>query len=146
MSEMDLLYRKAVPQDSLEIARLSGQLGYPANAEQIEARLAPILNADDHVVIVAEALSKLVGWIHVHGRLLVESPPYAEIGGLVVDQEFRGKRIGKQLVRHCEEWARTKGYHELRVRVNVTRVEAHQFYKHAGFENTKTQQVFRKEL
>lgn len=146
MSEMDLLYRKAVPQDSLEIARLSGQLGYPAKAEQIEARLAPILNADDHVVIVAKAQGKLVGWIHVHGRLLVESPPYAEIGGLVVDQEFRGKRIGQQLVRHCEEWARTEGYQELRVRVNVTREEAHQFYQHAGFENTKTQQVFRKGL
>ncbi|MCP1307480.1 GNAT family N-acetyltransferase [Paenibacillus tyrfis] len=143
---MDLLYRKAVPQDSPEIARLSGQLGYPAKAEQIEARLAPILNAADHVVIVAEAQSKLVGWIHAHGRLLVESPPYAEIGGLVVDQDFRGKRIGKQLVRHCEEWARTKGYQELRVRVNVTREEAHQFYKHAGFENTKMQQVFRKGL
>ncbi|WP_233455207.1 GNAT family N-acetyltransferase [Paenibacillus elgii] len=107
MSEMDLLYRKAMLQDSLEIARLSGQLGYPAKAEQIEARLAPMLNAADHV---------------------------------------QGKRIGQQLVRHCEEWARTKGYQELRVRVNVTREEAHQFYKHAGFENTKTQQVFRKGL
>ncbi len=119
---MDLLYRKAVPQDSPEIARLSGQLGYPAGAGQIAAKLTAILNAAEHAVIVAEARSKLAGWIHAHGRLLVESPSYAEIGGLIVDQNFRGKRNGRQLVRHCEEWAR------------------------AGFENTKTQQVFRKEL
>ncbi|SCW31612.1 hypothetical protein SAMN04487970_1002190 [Paenibacillus tianmuensis] len=69
---MDLLYRKAVPQDGPEIARLSGQLGYPARAEQIEARLAPILNVADHVVIVAEAQSKLVGWIHAHGPSILQ--------------------------------------------------------------------------
>ncbi|MEC0211786.1 hypothetical protein ABEX47_16300 [Paenibacillus ehimensis] len=59
---MDMLYRRAVLQDSPEIARLSGQLGYPAKAEQIEERLASILNAADHVVIVAEAQSELVGF------------------------------------------------------------------------------------
>ncbi|MDO3675449.1 hypothetical protein [Paenibacillus ehimensis] len=59
---MDMLYRRAVLQDSPEIARLSGQLGYPAKAGQIEERLASILNAADHVAIVAEAQTELVGF------------------------------------------------------------------------------------
>jgi ribosomal protein S18 acetylase RimI-like enzyme len=77
---------------------------------------------------------------------LIESPSYVEIGGLIVDSTFRGRKIGKILVERCEKWSILSGYKEIRVRTNETRVETLIFYEKIGFEVTKSQKVFKKEL
>lgn len=143
---MDIRYRIASTTDSSEIARLSGQLGYNVEKNQVIERLNKIVDQKDHVVFVAEIEGKLIGWIHAHGRYLIESPPYVEIGGLIVDSTFRGQKIGKFLVERCEEWSKLLGFKEIRVRANETRLETLIFYKKIGFENTKAQKVFKKEL
>ncbi|MEH7452412.1 hypothetical protein [Gottfriedia acidiceleris] len=58
---MDIKYRIASIKDSSEIARLSGQLGYNVEKNQVIERLNTILNQKDHVVIVAEIEDKLIG-------------------------------------------------------------------------------------
>ncbi|PEK99620.1 GNAT family N-acetyltransferase [Bacillus sp. AFS017336] len=143
---MEIIYRVASTNDSSEIARLSCQLGYNVQKNEVIERLNKILDHKDHVVIVAQLEGKLIGWIHAHGRYLIESPPYIEIGGLIVDSNYRGQKIGKILVERCEEWSKTLGYKEIRVRTNETRLETLLFYKRIGFENTKSQKVFKKEL
>ncbi|MEH7347573.1 GNAT family N-acetyltransferase [Gottfriedia acidiceleris] len=143
---MDIRYRIASTTDSSEISRLSGQLGYNVEKNQVIERLTNILDQKDHVVFVAEIEGKLIGWIHAHGRYLIESPPYVEIGGLIVDSTFRGQKIGEFLVKRCEEWSKLLGFKEIRVRTNETRLETLIFYKKIGFENTKAQKVFKKEL
>ncbi|MFB7139816.1 GNAT family N-acetyltransferase [Gottfriedia sp. NPDC056225] len=143
---MEIIYRIASKNDSAEIARLSCQLGYNVQKNQVIERLDKILEQEDHVVIVAEFEGKLIGWIHAHGRYLIESPPYIEIGGLIVDSNYRGQKIGKFLVERCEEWSKSLGYKEIRVRTNETRLETLIFYKKIGFENTKLQKVFKKDL
>ncbi|XRG81116.1 GNAT family N-acetyltransferase [Rossellomorea sp. GAMAL-10_SWC] len=121
-------------------------MGYNVEKNQVIERLNNILNQKDHVVFVAEFEDKLIGWIHAHGRYLIESPPSVEIGGLIVDSTYRGKNIGKFLVKRCEEWSKLSGFKEIRVRTNETRLETLIFYEKIGFENTKTQKVFKKEL
>ncbi|MGG0177361.1 GNAT family N-acetyltransferase [Gottfriedia acidiceleris] len=143
---MDIKYRIASTNDSSEIARLSSQLGYNVEKDQVLERLNKILGQNDHVVIVAEIEGQLIGWIHAHGRYLIESPPYVEIGGLIVDSTYRGQKIGKILVDRCEEWSKLSGFKEIRVRTNETRLETLIFYEKIGFENTKLQKVFKKEL
>ncbi|MGM0834689.1 MAG: GNAT family N-acetyltransferase [Bacillota bacterium] len=143
---MEIIYRIASTNDSLEIARLSSQLGYSVEKDQVIERLNKILGQKDNVVFVAELTDKLIGWIHAHGRYLIESPPYIEIGGLIVDSNFRGRKIGKNLVEKCEEWSKLSGFKEIRVRTNETRLETLKFYANIGFENTKSQNVFKKKL
>jgi predicted N-acetyltransferase YhbS len=143
---MEIIYRIASTNDSSEIARLSSQLGYPVEKNQVIERLNKILDQKDNVVYVAELTDKLIGWVHAHGRYLIESPPYIEIGGLIVDSNFRRLKIGNSLVEKCEEWSKLSGFNEIRVRTNETRLETLKFYAKIGFENTKSQQVFKKEL
>ncbi|WP_339271048.1 GNAT family N-acetyltransferase [Paenibacillus sp. FSL R5-0470] len=130
--------------DTQDIAKLSSELGYPLNIEQLADRLQDIRNRKDHVIYVAESDRQLIGWIHASVRMLIESPPFVEIGGLVVDQQHRGVGTGKQLVEACERWAAQIGVNKLRVRTNQTREDAVRFYTRIGFSQKKAQFVLDK--
>ncbi|WP_342438707.1 GNAT family N-acetyltransferase [Paenibacillus sp. FSL L8-0436] len=140
------MIRKAFPGDSQEIARLSSQLGYPVDVSQLEERLKYTSNHNDHIVYVMESNHVLLGWIHANVRFLIESPPFVEIAGLVVDSACRGNGIGKQLVQVCEQWAAESEFTKIRVRTNQTRSDAVQFYNRIGFTIKKSQLVLDKEI
>jgi N-acetylglutamate synthase-like GNAT family acetyltransferase len=127
--------RMARVTDSNEIARLSLQLGYKVLESDVLIRLEKLLLNDDNAVFVMEINNnEIFGWVHVHGRHLIESHSFAEIGGLVVDNNHRRKGIGENLMRKCEEWSREKGYQEVRLRSGGQRKDAHEFYKRIGYK------------
>jgi GNAT superfamily N-acetyltransferase len=128
---------------AVAVAALSGQLGYPAVAERMAARFRELAADPDAGIFVAEAPDGAVaGWIHVCGRRSLESDSHAEIAGLVVDAALRRQGIGRRLVESAEDWARRHGYASLRVRSNVARDVAHDFYGGLGFRRTKSQHVY----
>lgn len=140
---LSLNIRKAHILDAPAIAKLSCQLGYPTTTSLASIRLAHLLNHKDHAVLVAESEhDRIVGWIHVFSSPHIETDPFAEIGGLVVDEAQRGRGIGKQLLISAHHWARDNGFHTLRVRSNIIRADAHRFYQREGFQLVKTQMVF----
>jgi GNAT superfamily N-acetyltransferase len=139
--------RPARLDDCSEIARLAGQLGYPATLENIRVRLGGLLMSAGDAVYVAEAAEgALAGWIHGFLSQLLESDVRVEIGGLVIAEQFRRIGLGSQLVAYIEQWALQHGVKEVSVRCRTTRPEAHQFYENLGYTSTKTQTVFRKRL
>lgn len=133
--------------DASRIAELSGQLGYPTSAQSARRRLHNLLAKPDHAIWVAEnAEGAVTGWIHVFVKQLLESDREAEIGGLVVDREFRGQGVGKALVERAERWARAKRLKSVHVRSNVIRKNARAFYHGLGYGVVKTQRSFRKRV
>jgi GNAT superfamily N-acetyltransferase len=140
-----LKIRKATTNDAAAIAQLSGQLGYPVEADIMRERLERFLQLEEHAVFVAET-SEVVGWIHGAEYELLEVGRHAEIWGLVVADGQRGKGVGRQLIDAVEEWARDRGLDEISVRSNVIRPESHPFYERLGFTRYKTQHAYRKRL
>ncbi len=138
--------RRARQSDAAELARLSGQLGYPVSADEMSARLAAILGDDRHHVAVASAGEELLAWIHVERRTSLESGHRAELMGLVVDGRARRSGWGRKLVHEAERWARAHGLVALAVRSNVVRDGAHPFYESLGYSRRKTQHVYEKVL
>jgi len=137
--------RAMTPADAAIVARLATQLGYPATPADIARRLAALLGSGDHGLFVAEdAGGAVAGWVHIHGRRLLEAEPFAEIGGLVVDEACRGQGAGRALMAEAERWAAEHGYAEVCVRSNVIRHEAHRFYQRLGYRPVKAQHIFRK--
>jgi GNAT superfamily N-acetyltransferase len=136
--------RAAAPGDAAEVARLSAELGYPADAAAVGERLAHLAGApESHAVLVSvDGEDAATGWIHVSVERTVESEPYAEIRGLVVDEGSRGRGIGEALVRAAVVWARGRGLRRVRVRSNVVRERTRAFYLRLGFTVKKTQAVF----
>ena len=124
------------------VAELAAQLGYPLATSVISDSLSQLLNDRDEEVVVAVSESKVVAWIHFGRTVCLESKPFAEIRGLVVDEKFHGQGIGKSLVEKAKQWAIEKGVGKLRVRTQMKRAEAHEFYRRLGFSETKTQKVF----
>ena len=138
--------READVSDAASLARLATQLGYPTTTAEAEQRAAAVLGRPEHLVLVAEEGGDVVGWVHVAPSVTLESDPSAEVAGLVVDEEFRGRAIGARLIAEAEAWAARQGYGLMRVRSNVKRNRARRFYERAGFTVTKRQRNFEKRL
>jgi GNAT superfamily N-acetyltransferase len=133
--------------DAERIAVLCQQLGYPASQEQVQRRLHQIQQDESHAVYVAEQPDgHVVGWVHVLVRQLVVADPQAEIGGLVVDEGYHRRGVGRLLMEQAERWAHEKGCWAVHLRSNIVRKGAHAFYERIGYSNVKTSQVFRKVL
>lgn len=129
-----------------KMANLAGQLGYPSGEDEIQLRIER-MNDDDHAVFVAELASgQIAGWIGVFVFCSVEMDPCAFISGLIIDEAFRSRGIGKQLLSAAEEWARPRGCRSICVSSNVIRNRAHVFYLSNGYRNKKTQTMFVKNL
>jgi GNAT superfamily N-acetyltransferase len=140
--------RPARMTDAGAIAGLSSQLGYPATREEVMRRLAALAeHVGDEGVFVAELLPHgVVGWIHVSLLRHLESEPYAEIVGLIVDETARGAGVGVRLVAQARGWAVERGLARLDVRSNVVREDAHRFYAREGFVHVKEQAVMTLDL
>jgi len=139
--------RSATMEDAGAIADLSGQLGYPSSAASVRRRLRNLLAKPDHAIWVAQnSGGSVAGWIHIFVYELLESDRLAEIGGLVIDENFRGQGAGKALVERAERWAKARRLGSVYVRSNIIRNEAHVFYQKQGYTIIKTQHAFRKDL
>src|SRR5690349_23090915 len=102
--------RKARRGDAERIAQLSGELGYPASAKQIDARLRQLTPATKHSVFVAESPDAgVIGWVHVSTSHLLESDIRAEVNGLIVADGQRSGGAGAKLLEAAEQWARRRG-------------------------------------
>ncbi len=138
--------RPATLDDAEAIARLSGQLGYPSTVAQVRERFAALDRVPAWMLAVAEAGGMVVGYVICRGIYTIQRDPCAEIGGLVVDETYRGRRIGELLVAAAEAWAGENGFPTIIVHSNVIRADAHRFYQRLGYEIVKAQQYFHKEI
>lgn len=134
--------REVIAEDATVITRLSYQLGYSISEEQTLQNINALKQNKHHEAFAAIDEQKLIGWIGVSYNISLESPPLCEIHGLVVDEQYRGKGIGKLLIEKAKQWSSNKGVNKLRLRCNTKRTETHLFYQNIGFTEIKQQKVF----
>ena len=141
------MIRKAEMKDYLDIARLSGVLGYPISEVAFKKNLARILKDADHEFLVFELGKRVTAFIEAE----IYAPVYAEqvmlnVLGLVVDEKNQGQGIGTQLLNALEEKAKAREIKVIRLNSGVQRHEAHQFYEHQGYTSNHSQKRFLKFL
>ncbi|MCT1179382.1 GNAT family N-acetyltransferase [Lactococcus lactis] len=141
------MIRKAEMKDYLDIARLSGVLGYPISEVAVKKNLARILKDADHEFLVFELGERVTAFIEAE----IYAPVYAEqvmlnVLGLVVDEKNQGQGIGAQLLNALEEKAKAREIKVIRLNSGVQRHEAHQFYEHQGYTSNHSQKSFLKFL
>jgi GNAT superfamily N-acetyltransferase len=142
-----IVVRPPTTEDAEAIARLSGELGYPATTAEITARLRLLAGDSSQCIRVAErADGTVIGWAHASRQTLLESGARCELLGLVASRAARGVGVGRALVQAVETWAGDEDLPLVSLRCNVVRTEAHGFYEHLGYRRAKTQHAFRKAL
>ena len=138
---LNMIIRTVTAEDAAAIAALSHQLGYTISEEQTLQNVTALLQSESHVTFVAVD-EKVIGWMGVSYTISLESPPMCEVHGLVIDEQYRNKGIGKLLIEKAKQWSRDKAVSKLRLRCNVKRTETHKFYERIGFAEVKQQKVF----
>jgi len=139
--------RPAVIEDAPQVRTLLRQLGYPHTKEAVKRRLEVLETQADTIVLVTENDSRqLTGCIQVVIANRLAEGPYGEISSLVIAEDERGHGVGRQLVDSAADWLMDQGMSQLRVRCNAIRDDAHRFYKHIGFNLTKSQKIFDRDL
>ena len=128
--------------DVASVTRLTHQLGYPLSADEVSANIDAVLGNEHHDAFVAVDGDNVVGWVGVKHAFQIESPPFCEIHGLVVDDKCRQRGVGKLLIEKAKQWGKEKGDKKVRLRCNVRRTGARLFYEHLGFKETKEQKVY----
>jgi GNAT superfamily N-acetyltransferase len=136
-SEADLAgmmrVRNATRADAVPMARLLGELGYPADADAIPARLTAVESSGGCTFLVVAAEDRVVGLASV-ARLasLHVDAPVCYITALVAAHDARGQGVGRLLVSAAEQWARARGCVRLSVTSAEHRADAHAFYPRCG--------------
>lgn len=138
--------RPARASDAAEIARLAGELGYPADAQSMAARLCALLGDPRQCVRVIDGDGRLAGWIAAERRISLEVGDRVEITGLVVDGTVRRGGVGRALVGAAEAWAKEQGIGRVVVRSNMQRQASHPFYEGLGYARQKSQHVYGRQL
>ena len=139
---MEIFIRKIEERDAPAVVALCKQLGYDLSVQQSLDNIRAVLASKGHDAFVATDAEKVVGWIGLAQAIQIESPMCCEIRGLVVDDQYRNRGIGKLLVEKAKQWCRENGNKKLRLRCNMKRTEAHLFYQHLKFKEVKEQKVF----
>lgn len=129
--------------DFKEITELANQLGSVVNEQNVEDQIVEINRNPDHYSWVAIIDNKIVGYIHCFKAIRLTSKPFIEISGLIVDENYRGNKIGRQLVQKAESLIDNG---KVRVRCNAKRELAHKFYFKLDYSLNKDQKIFEKKI
>lgn len=144
-SDLDINVREALPVDAERIAVLCIQLGYDVPLAHVERTLGR-RNADNEIFVAIATRVGVIGWIGVNLIESLTSSRIGHIGGLVVEDEYRGVGVGVLLLDRAERWTRDHGCSTLALRSNVIRERAHGFYERHGFIRKKSQHYYEKPL
>ncbi|HCA41159.1 MAG TPA: GNAT family N-acetyltransferase [Aminobacterium sp.] len=83
---------------------------------------------DDHKYVVG-VFSLLVAENLGHS-----GSPFAVVGNVVVDKDYRHRGIGTMIMKRAMELAMEKGCYKLTLSSNIKREEAHDLYRKLGFQ------------
>lgn len=88
------------------------------------------------LVLVAVVNTKVVGYIaiSIYNVSFRKENPISELDNMFVEDELRGKGIGKKLVEKARKLAKDKGAKRFRVEATAKNEKAIKFYKDCGFE------------
>ncbi len=122
--------------DASDVAELLGQLGYPCTHEEAAERIGTLHDDPRHCLLLAELDGHACGLVASHTRYsLTHGADLTRITALVVAQSCHRQGIGRLLLREVERRARRDAVSRIEVTSNISRADAHEFYRRCGYSD-----------
>jgi GNAT superfamily N-acetyltransferase len=129
--------REANEHDAPELARLLTALGHATGVHDLRTRWIPWRDEGNSALVAAREDGTLAGVATLHRTwVLHRSQPVGRITALIVDEADRGTGVGRALVTGAEQWLTDSGCGLVEITSNARLVDAHEFYRHLGYEQT----------
>jgi GNAT superfamily N-acetyltransferase len=130
------MIRDALPADAAALSELLTQLGYPASANEVAARLARVQRRSR--VVVAVAAQGIPAGLIVLATIdaLEHDLPLCMVVALVVRDRDRRRGVGAELLAEAERWAVDQGCGRIVLGTAHHRTEAIRFYRSHGYQET----------
>jgi GNAT superfamily N-acetyltransferase len=138
MSTNNIIIRHSNINDIAGLLPLLSQLGYPCKFEELQTRFIRFLNNPGYGVAVCEINGKILGLIAwSKSELFVLDRVRFHIEALVIEQESRGKGIGKKLMKFVESISENHKPVIIDLISGFRRAKegTHEFYKNIGYRN-----------
>lgn len=134
---LNITVRPYTSADVLDVCRLMEDLGYPTAVDDMSTRMERILSQPAHQAYVAEYSGTVIGMIGVFHRIgYTREETLIQVAVLVTDARYRGMGVGRALLQAGEQWGRARGASTGYLTSGIQRQDAHQFYRHLGYEIT----------
>ena len=131
----NLLIRKVKLIDSLHIKNLFLQLKHSLQEKIILKNIKTYKNSKKNIILVAEINKKILGCIAVQIIEAFHDPhPLARVVAIVVDENYRNKKIGSKLLKEAERHSKKIGCKEIELRSSFHWENAHIFYKKRAYK------------
>ncbi|MGY1490554.1 N-acetyltransferase family protein [Methylobacillus pratensis] len=147
MSEPATIIRPAEPADIPALCGLLQQLfsieqDFTPDPAKQTAGLRLLLEHPDRgtILVAQQAGGQVVGM--VSAQLVVstaQGSPAAWIEDMVIDAQWRGAGLGKQLLTQALAWAKTQGATRVQLLVDMDNQPAIAYYDHLGWNTTRLQ-------
>lgn len=135
--------REAKIDDYVSIQKLNRNgLGYDYPVEKTKEKLQIVLALPSDKIFVAECDNSIIGYIHLEGYECTYCDSIKNILGIVVEENYRQKGVGRALIRQAEKWAKESGSIGIRLTSGFSRTIAHEFYQSCGYRYKKDQKNF----
>lgn len=126
--------RLAVPADAADFVRLNHEFNDQpkVTVEQVAAQLAA--GSDAETVLVAEVDGRIVAFACVQmRRSICYCEVWAEIAELYVQEPYRRRGLGRELMKLAEQHARQRGAQQTTLLVNQQNGPAQELYRQLGY-------------
>lgn len=96
--------------------------------------------ANGTIQVARDTKGKVIGM--VSAQLVIstaQGTASAWVEDMVIDVNYRGQGLGKQLLKYALAWAKAKGATRAQLLVDLTNIDARGYYKHLKWESTQLQ-------
>ena len=138
--------RRATPEDVLVLSALFRELDQiqrgwrvftprPDFRDEVCGQYLKAMSGADTIVLVAEEGSEVVGMAHgeVHTPSRFSDERALELSSVVVRAAYRGRGIGRELVKNAARFAQDRGVARIELRTFAANEDAMRFWRDLGF-------------
>ena len=129
-----MIIRVAEEKDAPILSQLLGQLGYPASTDESLKRIQ-LYQQDGYRLMMGEVGDQCIGFIALHWYHALHHPrPIGRVVAFCVDEAYRSKGWGSQLLKYAEDFFRSKNCIKVELTSNLKRKESHEYYFRKGYQ------------